>query len=325
MSDQKIYQYLARRPDSRAQDIADILDVDLKVASDALRSLVDIGDVVRHTGTARNGHQAQLYNLSLTFKRTKQGQELMAAQAGMVDVEPAPVAAPVVVESAPKPPATAAPAVITPVFAQQTELAPVMTRVERAIQHLTISKTATDREIRDAMGLAADAAPRAYLASALKAGKVAKDGNTWRLGDGTPAPKQTSVAFVVPAQASSVSTVGRVAFGPSEPMGAPAEKVAAATRDEVWGIPTELKEQLSRAAQDLVAKALLPNLGPAVAEAPAPTQPPPESTFRCGLWSDGVLELQRDGRSLIELQRGEREQLADFMKRMLGAADQVAV
>lgn len=47
-----------------------------------------------------------------------------------------------------------------------------------------------------------------------------------------------------------------------------------------------------------------------VANAPAPT-------FRCGLWSDGVLELQRDGATLATLTRNEGEHLTQFFNRML--------
>lgn len=39
--------------------------------------------------------------------------------------------------------------------------------------------------------------------------------------------------------------------------------------------------------------------------------------FRCGLWSDGVLELQRDGSTVAVLEQDEGEQLASFVNRML--------
>jgi pyruvate dehydrogenase E2 component (dihydrolipoamide acetyltransferase) len=51
----------------------------------------------------------------------------------------------------------------------------------------------------------------------------------------------------------------------------------------------------------------------AVAAPPAPADP----IFRCGLWSDGVLELQRNGSTVAVLQQAEGEQLASFVNRML--------
>lgn len=58
--------------------------------------------------------------------------------------------------------------------------------------------------------------------------------------------------------------------------------------------------------------------------APAPAAPTAPTIFRCGLWSDGVLELQRDGVQVVALNRGEHEQLADFMGRMLVKVETVA-
>lgn len=39
--------------------------------------------------------------------------------------------------------------------------------------------------------------------------------------------------------------------------------------------------------------------------------------FRCGLWSDGVIELQRDGVTIAQLVQREGEHLAGFINRML--------
>lgn len=49
---------------------------------------------------------------------------------------------------------------------------------------------------------------------------------------------------------------------------------------------------------------------------PVVAAPPLVPAFRCGLWSDGVIELQRGGRTVIEMTLAESETLADFLKRV---------
>lgn len=287
MNDQKIYQFLARKPDARAQDVADALDVDLLEASNALRSLVDVGDVVRHAGQARNGQQAQLYNLSLTFKRSDEGKKVIAAVA-----QPAP--APAVIE--------------VPTFIPAE--ASTMSRVDRAIAFLTAAdgRHVSSEKMREVMGLKSIDSPANYLTSAIKSGRIVKVFDGYKLGTETPPEKpaprtQRKFSIAPPKKGGPVAQFDKRAQpGDPDPI----------TKDDVKDLPPAVIEQLSKPAQAL-----------GVPTAPLAADPAP-ATFRCGLWSDGVLELQRNGRSLVELKREEHEQLADFMRRMLGAAEQVA-
>lgn len=303
MNDQQIYQYLARKPGSRAQDIADALDVELREASDALRSLVEVGDVARYAGKAPNGLAAQLYTLSDTFKKSREGVALLAASAQV----------PVAVAPAPTPPApapVAAPALApVPVPAPAPTPAPAPekqtgSRAERAIACILEKGAVGDAELRMVMGIKSAEYPSTYLTKAVRAGRVIRDGMVWRPGKGE---------VVAPV--------------PAKPVKPPVVKAEATVLT-----PTKVEPAQSVAADVLFAQevpAPVTPVPPVVAVvAPfkvAPAAQPAAPVFRCGLWSDGVLELQRDGRSLVELTRGEHEQLSDFMRRMLGTvAEKVA-
>lgn len=54
---------------------------------------------------------------------------------------------------------------------------------------------------------------------------------------------------------------------------------------------------------------------------PATASTPISTAFRCGLWSDNILELQRDGVTLITLTRTEGEHMASFFNRMLATTE----
>lgn len=281
MNNLKIYQLLARKPDSRAQDVADVMDVELRVASDELSCLVDVGDVLRRSGTGPNGQPAQLYSLTEVFKSTPAGVMLLAAMEQDT--------------------VSATPAKATEV---EEEPEPQLSRIDRAIAYLTKNGSGGDIEMRSVLGIKKEEYPSSVLASAVKTGRIVRDGILWRLGDGVPLAAAKSARKYNTA-APSKKREPRAQFSKTAQPGdaegqvrddAPASNPKSVDLEPAAPPPTN-KNQAT------------------LHEQPVPAQP----TFRCGLWSDGVLELQRDGRSLIELQRGEHEHLADFMKRMLGA------
>lgn len=301
MDDLKIYQYLARKPDSRAQDIADVMGVDLAPMSETLRGLVDAGDLVRHSGQARNGLPCQLYNLSEFYKTSKVGVALLASIAPV--------------------PAPAAPAEAVP--------EPTLSRVERAIAYLAKMGSGGDIEMRQVMGMKPEEYPSSVFTQAVKAGKIVRDGLVWRLGDGTPpvpakpaslnprkfAPvekrkRQTHAKFDKHAQPGATDTVVKVgnvivATKDATPVGQKViDAIAGVTRDEVKDLPAALVDQLSKQVQALS------------------KEPDPAPVFRCGMWSDGVLELQRNGRSLVELSQLEHEHLGEFMRRFVAKVDE---
>lgn len=246
MNDQQIQVLMAKTPDIRAVQISDALDKPLTDVSQALRSLVEVGDVVASKGFSPNGHPAQLYNLSDEFKKSKEYKSVMA----IVAAQQPPAAAPSPVAARPAP----AP-VATPVFIPADQ--PTSSRAERGIAYITKHLRATQDDLRKAMGLSKAQYPAAFLSAAIRSGKLHKDGDIWKLGA---------------APLDSVVEVGNIAVASTDSSPIPAAVVHA------------------------------------IAAAPV---------FRCGLWSDGMLELQRNGSTVAVLEQQEGEQLVGFVNRML--------
>jgi hypothetical protein len=276
VNDQKIYALMLKTPGIRAVQIADALDKDLADVSAALRPLVEVGDVVQSKGLSPNGHPAMVYDLSDAFKKSREYKALVATLPQGQAQSTTPAAAVVLEPTSSPPPNEAA-----------------TSKVDRAIAFITKFGAASDNELRDAMTLPAKASPLAYLASAVKAGRVVRDGSHWKLGNGQrqsvaskPAPMVKPDATAQPDDVANVLTVGNIVV---------------ASRD-------------SKPIPPAVVAAIASSSEPAVALPPvAPAAP----VFRCGLWSDGVLELQRDGMTVATLEQAEGEQLASFVNRML--------
>lgn len=167
--------------------------------------------------------------------------------------------------------------------------APKKSRTDDAIEYIRHRGRVSTAELKMHMGLKSGEAPANWLALPIRDGRLARDGVYWMIGGG-------------PVGAASTTTKPTVARGAIPKLG---DALAAKSPEK----PLERVEQ--PAAPELPAPAV-----EAVATPPAQ----PEGRFRCGLWSDGVLELQRDGVTLTELTRGEGEHMADFIGRMLKVA-----
>lgn len=279
MNDQQVYQLLAKKPNARAQDVCDALDVDMKVASERLRELVDVGDVARHTGLGPNGIQVQMYNLSDAFKRSPAGAALLA-------------------------PATKA-SVVPPISAASTTMPPPQaSKADRAVAHVQHGP-ATDDELRAVMGLSKGEYPSGYLNSAIKYGRIHKGEKGWTKGAAPGA-----APFSSPRAKGKLEA--KAQFQATTPVVAASRAVAA---DEAPVAPGPIKiavvDDVFIASQDESKVEI------AAAAVATPAVGPSSAVFRCGLWSDGVLELQRNGVQVACLTRGEGEHLAEFIGRVL--------
>ena len=258
MNDQQIYELMAKKPKISAIQICDALDEDLADVSAALRTLVDCGDVLRMTGTSQIGRPMMVYDLSDTFKASKEHRALMALMAisSVVKVATASMAPPV--------------APVEP---------PAETRIEMAVAYLATRIQATEDDLRGAMGLKAGAYPIAYLSRAIKTGLLHKrtDG-MWEKG---PAPAPLVAALKPKPIAKPRAPLAKPKPGPV------AQFSATAQPDDVLAI-----------------------------EAPAPGPVEPPAALRCGLWSDGTVELQRDGRTVAAMAQGDAEFMAAFLARV---------
>lgn len=322
MNDQKIYELIAKHNRVRAVQIADWLDEDLSDVSHALRGLVEVGDVVQDKGLGPSGHPSMFYELSADFKRSQAYRLIMST-----------------LEAKDAPPA-AAPAPAAPVDQPAVDLPQQRTKVDRGVAYVLQNGTATDEQLRVAMDLPRTSPPAAYLASAIKAGRIYKEGGIWRPSkpiDGTkfnqqPIPKRSG-----PVAQFGADTPIEYPAGTVLPAGAPAapspfdallnapEKPAAPVVD----VPVTVKAETPAPAAP-IETSMTVHVGLAVdarvtVQADVQDEPvPAEPVYRAALWSDGVLELQRDGSTVLTCTRGEGEFLAGFLARTLGEVSKAA-
>lgn len=192
LNDEKICTQIAKKPGARAVDLADVFNCELGEMSNALRVLVEVGDVVRVSGTGPNGQPAQLYSLSDTFLKSKEGKKIIAQLEAQATAKPAPAPAPAPM-SAQEPLAAAsespAPAVSQPV------VAPPISKIQKAIEFIaTHGGCATSEMLHGHLGLKKNEHPSSYLGGAVRDGRLARIGQNWRLGAPLP-PAETSMSI----------------------------------------------------------------------------------------------------------------------------------
>lgn len=319
MIGQNVLEVIAGMPDCRAVQIVDKLDIDAEEVLSQVKALIHVGDVVSSEGRAPNGLPCTVYNVSDAFKET---------------------------------------AVYAPLAAKATAkafAAPGLNRIERAIEWVRQHGSATSAELHAVMGLDDTEAPSKVLASAITTRRLVKDGKSWTLGPGpggtvtapSPvcAPKVEVVEtprFLPPAPPAKVtpattdeptdSTASRVfadmVATPKASEAAPAESKATRVRGSKVK-PEELVKALGpqpappivtpmEAKPDAPAAPAAPDLV-IVSLRPAADQPAP--VYRCALWSDGMLEVQRDGLTVAEMPQAAAEAMASFLARLAGAKE----
>lgn len=293
MNDQQIFEQVAREGEKlRAVQLADRMDVALEDARARLVSLVAVGDLVETDGFAPNGLETKLYSFSEAFKRSD-AYKLVATK---------------------------------------TEAAtfgdPTMSKTDRAIAFVREKGTATSAELHALLGLAEHEYVSSYLARVVREGRLSKDGKNWTLG--TSAPAEAPAPRSYNRQPVSSKKNGPVAQFPKTAQ--PEQPAADVEVPKFLDKRVEVKSQPADKAAEPVVKAAashvnidengaitvdgevvvtgkLSNFGAAPDDVPAPS-------FRAGLWSDGVLELQRNGQTIAKLQPDEGDHLAEFMQRM---------
>jgi hypothetical protein len=158
-------------------------------------------------------------------------------------------------------------------------------RAARALAYIAAVGSATDAQLRVVMGLPDDVYPSSYLTKDAQAGKVVKIGREWKIGDGVPLrplPRQ-------PAFGAPLGLPGASPFDVPAPPAPKAKHQATATPAPAPDLPAD----------------------------PVPAVP----AFRCGLWSDGTLEMQRDGVTVAAVHEDEAETLLNFLDRVRPAKE----
>lgn len=316
VDEQKLLQLIASEPMIRTVALADRLNHDIEEIDDALLPLINRGRITAHEVTAPNNRRATGYTLSDQARG-----EIVRASAGVsMDFHASHIERAIAFIRAHETVTGAqlhAHLGLNPIQTPSNVLAEAMadgrlfkdgkhwalgaasrvpamastpveqggTRVDRAIACVTRTGTASDEEMRLAMGIEKPTAPAAYLGTAIRRGKLHKSAGIWKAG---PAPAGT-----VKEGFSFAKEKGPVAqFGPE------------VQPEELVDLPRDLVEQLSKPVQQM-----------AEAQTPVPAPSFPAGSFRCGLWSDGVLEICRDGKVIAALSPDEVDHVAQFIDR----------
>lgn len=156
--------------------------------------------------------------------------------------------------------------------------------------------SATSSELHALLRLGPKDYASSYLGGALRAGRLIKNGKDWTLG-----PAELGVPAAAPvASPVAAASVQQVAKTESEPPHASWVEIPAFLRN-----PSPSSSPLRCAPEKATEPAL-----PAPA---APTAP----TYRCALWSDGILEVRRGTETVAEMPQAAGESLAAFLARVM--------
>lgn len=188
---QQILALIAKRPGIRDVEIADAIDIDLNQVHRDLADAVANNDVWVEKIIAPNGLKVNGYSRN------------PAATGWQAPV----VAAPVI-------PAPAPAAPVVPHDGKE------LTKVDKALAYLTAHGSVTASNLAIAMGLdTRKHSPISFLGNPIKAGRIVKDGNLYRLGDGKPVVMPPP-APRIPAATAAVALPAPVTPKPSAPAAA---------------------------------------------------------------------------------------------------------
>lgn len=344
----KLLQLIAAKPRIRTMELADQLNHDIDDIDDALAPLLESGAIVPIPVIAPSGRSATGYQLSeparaeriqsapgvsidgssidraidfITERGTARGAELHAYLGlkpnELVSRELAPARddGRLVMREGnwtlggPK---------------AEPEPAPVrITNTDKAVEFLRGQPgyRATSGEMRVALSMAPGAQVAPFLKRGLEDGRLARDGQDWLLG-GEPLDSVVAVGNIIVASkdASPIpqAVVDAVAAAPA--VVRPAAPVDSLKSTVVGDVFVSSRSDAAFEAAVAAIAAAPSEPAPVVAVQSQPAAP----VFRCGIWSDNVIELQRDGETIAKLTRHEGEHTADFLARMWGKAEQVA-
>jgi hypothetical protein len=168
----------------------------------------------------------------------------------------------------------------------ERDITPGLPRVERAIAFVHTRGKATSSELHMVMELEQDQLPSDYLDGAVAAGLLTKFGKHWTPGiSPTVAPLVEAPGYRIPI------------FAPP-----PADNVVSLEPQRTARVKPVEKIDFAGFADMMNSQ---PESGSAPAVSPAPV-------IRCGLWSDGSVEVQRDGKTSAVLFVEEVACLSDF-------------
>lgn len=319
MNDQAILEHLAQHPRSRAVQLADRADMPLDDVQAALVALVAVGDVVVSNDIAPNNQPCNVYTLSDAFKESTRGLAVMAKADAIR-------------------------------FRKEH---PALDDITLAVAFVRERQTATSAELHALLGLQPDQQASVFLSSALQDQLLAKDGKNWTLasrasfelrGDDV---KPTAAPALSPAPSFAPQPVPRFLDAPVAPptstvlqTGTKVDRAIACLKEHGTVATGQLRIAIGlRAGQhpsNFLASALAdgrivregdfwtlgqgknnepqkPTAAPSSAPAPAPATAA-ATLYRYAIWSDGQVEIQRNGEQLAALPWEVAKQFAEFVR-----------
>jgi hypothetical protein len=179
----------------------------------------------------------------------------------------------------------------------ERDITPGLPRVERAIAFVHTRGMATSSELHMVMDLEPNELASDYLDSALSGGLLVKTGKYWVPG-AAPAIAADAPAYAIPT------------FVPPQPV------------DNVVSLASQRTARVKPVDKlDFAAFADMVNSQVDTGSAPARN---PAPVIRCGLWSDGSVEVQRDGKTSAVLFVEEVACLSDFWARIKSSAKEAS-
>lgn len=305
MNDSQIYKLVHQQPRIRATEIAAALNAELLVVSNALRSLVDVGDLVKSKEFDDDtGRSAQVYELSEEFKRSRHFKDML----GTMHQVQTPAAAAAAPAQAVEDVAQASPAVGKPETVDQ----PGVSKVQRGINFIERFGAASASELREAMGLPEGTSVASYLAPAIKNGRVHCDGKLWKSGTGqAPVPPAVvreklgldpAPAAALPANlVAELSKPAQAMIDALPRMDAEAGQVRSmdANGNAAWVDPSAVPKEWT--GTHTVAQPIAPTA--------APSAPPADRAYSCAVWLSGNVEIRKAGGRVLITQA----ELAEIM------------
>jgi hypothetical protein len=167
-----------------------------------------------------------------------------------------------------------------------------LNKTDRALAFVRERGAASSYELHVVMGLKPEESATSWLSHAVKDGRLARDGKTWTLGAGEQLPPVVAVQKDLQPQPAAGT-----ADGAAQPQPAP---------------PVEAQPHVPAQAGTTKHQPSRPRARAAEPKADAPTVP----VYRCALWSDGILEVQKDGATVAALEQAAGESLAAFLARL---------
>lgn len=187
----KLLELIAKVPMMRTVQIADRLDIPVDQADELLRQSLQAGHIIEHEVDAPNNRKAMAYELSAQY---------MAANA----LAPSPRTVERTQEFAPT--------------ANGVTRNREPTKVDRAIAYVRKNGPSSSAQLHTELGLAEGVHVSSYLGSAVRGGRMLRDGNLWSLpGAGTLAPADIPKFSTIRSTSPAGESVPQQAVGTAEP------------------------------------------------------------------------------------------------------------